>query len=209
MNRLCYWKWPGIRYKRGGPKIGVAFILVACLVLCVAGTAIASSGGGHDTPDKKWIATDTYRVINFLVLAIALFFVLKKPVAQALSGRIQGIKDQLDELEAKKKSAEKRLVGYDKKLSLLETETQKIIEEYIRQGEEAKVRILKEAELAAEKLEEQAKRNIAYEFEQAKKRLQGELIEKALVRAEQIVKSQITDDDQERIVDEYLEKVVA
>ena len=33
--------------------------------------------------------------MNFSVLAIGLFLVLKKPVSQALGGRIQGIKEQL------------------------------------------------------------------------------------------------------------------
>jgi len=39
--------------------------------------------------------------------------------------------------------------------------------------------------------------------------LQEEIIQKALVKAEEIIKARITDDDQNRLVDEYLEKVVA
>jgi len=40
--------------------------------------------------------TDTFRVMNFTVLAVALFFVLRKPLSQALNGRIKGIKDELE-----------------------------------------------------------------------------------------------------------------
>jgi phenylacetate-coenzyme A ligase PaaK-like adenylate-forming protein len=43
----------------------------------------------------------------------------------------------------------------------------------VKQGEDAKVRILKEAEAAAEKLKEQASKNIEHEFLQAKAELQG------------------------------------
>jgi len=155
------------------------------------------------------VATDTYKVMNFTVLFVALFFLLRKPVAQGLNARIKGIKDQIDELEAKKNDAEKKLVEYNEKLSLLDKEAEKIVDEYIKQGNEAKARILEEAETEAVKLEEQAKRNIEHEFKQAKSKLQEEISEKALLKAEEIIKSKIMTEDQDRLVDEYLEKVVA
>ena len=115
---------------------------------------------------------------------------------------------RLDELEAKKRQAEQDLARYNQKIALLDEEAEQIVAGYIKQGEEAKARILKEAESAAEKLEEQAHRNIEHEFEQAKNKLRQDVLEKALARAESIVKDTITKDDQEKLVDEYLEKVV-
>jgi len=190
--------------------------LAVMLVLLLSfniGIVLASGGEGggeHGAPaTKKWVATDTYRVMNFFVLAVALFLVLRKPVSQALNGRIRDIQDQLSDLEAKKKEAEKELASYNERLARLDHEAKEIMEEYIRQGQEAKARILKAAEASAEKLEEQAKRNIEHEFQQAKAELQEEILEKALVEAEAMVKAKITDNDQNRLVDEYLEKVVA
>ena len=172
--------------------------------------AAAEHGEDHgEAHSKGWVATDTYRVMNFAVLAIGLFILLRKPVAQALNSRIEGIKDQLEELESKKAAAEAELAKYEDKLSKLESEAETIIEDYKRQGEEAKSRILKEAESAADKLEEQAKRNIEHEFEQAKNNLKAEVLENAMEKAEEMIKSRILPDDQERLVDEYLDKVVA
>jgi F-type H+-transporting ATPase subunit b len=91
----------------------------------------------------------------------------------------------------------------------LEQEAEKLVEEYIRQGNEAKARIIEEAKKAAEKLEEQARRNIENEFNQAKIKLQQDTLEKALVNAETLIKNKITAQDQDKLVDEYLEKVVA
>ncbi len=181
------------------------------LSLTVAGsTAWAAGGGEHGSGEPKgWAATDTYRVMNFTVLAVALFFLLRKPVAQALDGRIKGIKDQLSDLEAKKRAAEEELAQYTQRLARLEEESQRIVDEYIQQGKDARVRIIQEAESAAEKLEEQARRNINNEFEQARKHLQEEVLEKALEKAEQLIRDRISEDDQERLVDEYLKKVVA
>ena len=171
-----------------------------------AGLVWASGGGGEGA--KGWVATDTYRVMNFSVLAIALFFVLRKPVSQALSGRIKGIQDQLDDLKARKKQAEAELTRYNEKLSTLDKEAEKIIAEYISQGKEAKARILKEAEAAAQKIEDQARRNIEHEFKQARENLQTDVLEKALVKAEALIKENYSEDDQDRMVDEYISKVV-
>lgn len=185
-------------------------LALAALFLFGVTVAFASSDGGHEGAGTKgWVATDTYRVMNFAVLAIGLFLILKKPVAQALGGRIQGIREQLEDLEGKKKAAEAKLVEYDAKMAELDKEAEALLAEYVKQGEDAKARILKEAEAAAEKLKEQASKNIEYEFLQAKEDLKAQIVEKALAKAEVIIKEKINSEDQEKLVDEYLEKVVA
>lgn len=177
------------------------------LSLCLAGTAVASSPEQSD--GKHWLNTDWYRVMNFAVLIGALFFLLRKPVSQALNGRIDGIKTELEELEAKKNEAEKKLAQYNEQIATLGREAEKIIAEYKRQGEAARDRILEESKKAAAKLEEQARRTIENEFKNAKLRLQEDILEKALTKAEELVKDRITSEDQNRLVDEYLDKVVA
>jgi F-type H+-transporting ATPase subunit b len=198
-------KIPGISSSMKRNSI-MMFIMTALLFFFV-GVALGSSGG--EQGPKVWVATDTYRVMNFVVLVGALFFLLRKPVAQFFSSRIKGIEDQLSELEHKKKDAEQKLEKYTKKLAQLDQEGKKIVDDYIRQGNEAKERILKEAESAADKLKEQARRNIDYEIKQAKLRLQEEVLEKAIVKAEEFIKDKITIEDHDRLVDEYLKKVVA
>ena len=186
-------------------------LAMSMLVLLWGGLAFAASGGdAHgEVKAKGWITTDTYRVLNFAVLAGALVFLLRKPISQALDSRIKGIRAQLEDLEARKAEAEKILSEYNAKIARLSQESEGIVAEYIRQGNEAKVRILKEAEVSAYKLEEQARLNIENEFEAAKLRLQHDIFEKAMIKAEEIIKKSITADDQNRLVDEYLDKVVA
>jgi F-type H+-transporting ATPase subunit b len=183
---------------------------VLALVLLTAAPVFCAGGGGHgDEGTKGWVATDTYKVMNFTVLAVALIILLRKPAAKALNARIEGIKEQLEELEAKKGEAEKQLAEYNEKLSQLDKEAETIVANYIKQGEEAKARIIEEAKSTADKLEEQAKRAIEHEFKQAKEKLKAEVSEEALAKAEALIKEKITSEDQEKLVDEYLEKVVA
>ena len=185
--------------------------LLPLLLILMPALVIASTGGDHGGGDGGgggWQATDTYRVMNFGVLLALLIFLLRKPAAQFLNGRIKGIQEQLEDLEEKKKAAEKKLADYNERLAKLTEESEQIIAQYKQQGEAAREKILQEAEAAAKKLEEQARRTIDHEFNQAKKQLETEVLEKAIAKAEDKLKSRITDADQGKLIDEYLNEVV-
>jgi F-type H+-transporting ATPase subunit b len=192
------------------PKQLYSFILMLFIILSAitlsATMALASSGGEHH--GGGWAATDTYRVLNFLVLAGALFFLLRKPVAQFLGDRIKGIQDQLDELDEKKAEAERKIAECNQRLSTLAGESEKIVVMYRKQGEDMRQKILKEAEAAVLKLEDQARRNIEQEFKKARLELEAEIFEKAIAMAEDKLRNNITAQDQEKLVGEYLDKVV-
>ncbi|MCK4728592.1 MAG: ATP synthase F0 subunit B [Desulfobacterales bacterium] len=187
----------------------VVSLLVVVSVLFAFGSVWASSEGGHDDHGGNGKGWDLVkRTMNFAVLAGVLIFLLRKPLAKGLESRRQGIKDELDDLEGQKQEAGKRLAEYKEKLSLLDQEVEKIVAEYIREGEAAKAKIVEEAQLVAEKLQEQAKKNIEHEFDKAKQQLKAEMAGQAVAMAEQLIKEHINEEDQERIVDEYLTKVV-
>lgn len=200
-------------YRTKHPRLlraGVLPVMIMLLLIAgMAASAPAASGHGEEVKAKGWVATDWYRVMNFSALAILLFLVLRKPIPKALNARIQGIRDQLAELESRKAEAERQLAAYNAKLSELEKEAEKIVQDYVKQGNEAKARILKEAEATAEKIQTQARRAIEHEFGQAKSKLQAEILEQSIQKAEAILKSRISASDQDKLIDEYLEKVVA
>jgi F-type H+-transporting ATPase subunit b len=121
---------------------------------------------------------------------------------------VRNIREQLDDLEAQKQATEKKLAEYNERLAVLGQEAEKIIDQYRQQGETLKAKILQEAESAAGKLEDQARRNIEREFGQAKLQLETEVLEKAIEKAENKLKQITTPEDQEQLVKEYLTKVV-
>ncbi len=186
-------------------------VFFAAVMLLYSAAVFAAGGGGgeHAEPVSKWHDIDTYKVLNFGVLAIALFFIAKKPVKEFFTSRIKGIESELAELEQKKEDAEKKIGEFEVRLKDLDGESKKIVDAYIKQGEEAKQRILAQAKEEAAKLEDMAKRSIELEFKTAKAELKKEITEKAIVEAEKLIQSSITSDDQDRLVGEYLEKVVA
>jgi F-type H+-transporting ATPase subunit b len=192
-----------------------SLVIAAIFMIAFCGMVMASSGGhdSHDSHDahaeKTWVSTDTYRVMNFLVLVVALFLLLKKPASQALNSRISEIKNELEALEVEKSAAEKKLSEYNQKFSDMENEAKQLVDDYIKQGESAKQRIIDEAKRAAEKMQAQAKKNIEQEFSIANNELKEEIMEKAIALAENIIKNNITNEDQDRLIGEFTEKVVA
>jgi F-type H+-transporting ATPase subunit b len=192
---------------RTGKARYVVSLLVILSVLLAFGAVWASSEGGHGDSAGK-VKDLIWRTMNFVVLAGALIFLLKKPLAKGLESRRQGVRDQLDDLEKQKADAEKQLSEYKAKLARLDKEIEKIVAEYVKDGEAAKAKIIEEANVAAEKLLAQAKKNIEHEFEKARQELKAEMAEQAVTMAEALIKKKIKDEDQERIVDEYLTKVV-
>ena len=195
--------------KKTNKKLIQGFAYVGFFVFVVCGFAWASSDGGHGGVHNSWLTIDTWKVLNFGVLAVACFFIARKPVAQFFSSRAKNIEDEIQELEQKKADAEKKLAEYQAKFKNLDQESKQIVADYIQQGEDAKTRILAEAEAQAEKLEDMAKRNIEQEFKSAKATLQQEIVELAMEKAEEVITASISSDDQDKLVDEYLKKVVA
>lgn len=196
-----------IRMKRARYLIS---LLVVVSVVFACGTVWASSeGGGHGGESSFNKNKDlVFRVMNFALLVGILFFLLRKPMAQGLEARRQGIKDQLADLENQQAEAQRQLAETKQKLTQLDAEVERIMAEYVRMGEAARARILEEARASADKLQEQAKKNIEYEFASAKQQLKAEMAEQAVAMAEEMIRKNIQDQDQERIIDEYLEKVV-
>jgi len=194
-------------FVRMGKARYVVSVLVVVSVLLAFGSVWASSGGGHGDSGAK-VKDLIWRTMNFAVMAGGLFYLLRKPIAQGLASRRQGIRDELDDLESQKQNAEKELAGYKEKLSRLDQEVEKIVAEYIQQGEDAKAKIIEEAKATAEKLQEQAKKNIEHEFSKARQQLRADLAEEAVAMAEELIKKNIKQKDHKSLIDEYLKKVV-
>ena len=194
-------------FTRMGKGRYVLSLLVVVSVLLAFGSLWASSEGGHGGSAGKGMDL-LWRTMNFAVLAGLLIFLLRKPIARGLESRRQGIKDQLDGLARQKQEAERTLAEYKEKLALLDKEVEKIMAEYIQEGEATKAKIIEEAKVTAQKLQEQAKKNIEQEFEKTKQQLKAEMAEEAVAMAEALIKKDIKDEDQDRLVGEYLTKVV-
>jgi F-type H+-transporting ATPase subunit b len=142
-------------------------------------------------------------------MAGILIFVFKKlNVIAFFAKRTESIANTLNELEVKKEEAEKTYEEYKQKLSQLDKETDRILQEYIEQGEREKARIIANAEKAAAEIREQTDIAIGQEIKSAKEGLQAEIAELSVTAAEALLKEKIGAEDQQKLVDDFMKKVV-
>ncbi len=174
------------------------------------GFAAEEGGAAHATSHAALQMKDFgWRVLNFAMLAALLIWGMKKAqVSKLLSDRQAGIEKALKEAVAAREAAEKKYAEYSDKLSKATKEIDEIYASIKKEGELEKERIIAEAKVSAERIKEQAELTAAREVLKARTELQAEAARLAVQLAEQSLKENVGNDDQNRLVGEYLTKVV-
>ncbi len=162
--------------------------------------------GSHET-GKNLTKDLILRIWNFAVLLGGLIYLMRKPLKEMVGGRRKAIEEELKDLERRKEEARMAYLEYEKKLSDIKREKEKIIQQYIEEGEKEKERIIKEAQEISERMKEQARITIEQEIAKAKEELRAEMAELSAKSAEEIIKKNITPDDQINLIKEYLTQV--
>ncbi|MCL2789686.1 MAG: ATP synthase F0 subunit B [Desulfobulbus sp.] len=150
-----------------------------------------------------------WRTVNFLALVIILVKFGAKPIMSGLTGRQQRIREELDDLTARRDRAEKSYQEFEAKLAGMEKEMELIVKRAIAQAQVEKERILADAEKAAGDIRRQAEAAVQTELEDAKRLLKEEIAEQAAAMAEELIVKNLTPADQVAITEQYLERVGA
>lgn len=200
-NRL---KWTKISTIILGVLVVIA---MACLAYAATGAEGAHGAHGEGSLAPAKLKDLLWRTLNFAVLLIVLVKVLSKPLANALRARQQSIKENFTDLETRKAEADKAYQTYEQKLASIDLEISDIIQAAIAQGETEKERIIDEANRAAEDIKRQAAMAIQHELAEAKLKLREEVANKAAVMAEELIRKNLQETDQVKLIEDYLAKV--
>ena len=158
---------------------------------------------------RKEIWDLVWRTLNFAVLFIILFVVLRKPASQFFANRRETIAQTLEDFEKKEDPRPRlRMKELEATLADLTQEREKIMADYVRDGEAEKEKIVAHAHEMAERIKKQAEVTISNEIEAAKNDLMSEIAGMSAAMAEDLIRKNINSQDQERLVEEYLSKVV-
>lgn len=191
------------------PVIITAAVCLLLVGLAAAGFAAEGGEGAHHVDTGKQLKDFGWRVLDFAVLMAILVWALKKAnVKGVLADRQAGIEKALKEAVEARTAAEKKFAEYSDKLAKANREIDEIQAAIRKEGELEKERIIAEAKVAAEKIKEQAKLAAGQEVLKARAELREEAAKLAVQLAEQTLKEKIRKDDQDRLVGEYLTKVV-
>ena len=165
-------------------------------------------GGEHGKDRSADLRDLLYRFINFALLIIILFVAIKKSgLKDSLAGRIDEIKQRLEDLRKEKEEAEAKYQDIEKELRDFEAKKKEIIKQFQNEGQAEKERIIAEASERAKQIVEQAELTIQQEMQSAKDRLRKEVMELAAGKAQEIIAKEMTDEDQDRLVSEFIERV--
>ncbi len=179
-------------------------LLAAVAIILSAGTAIAAGGGGV-SEHQVW--DFIYRIMNFVVVVGVIVILVRKPLKAGLASRTEQIKEELEELEAKREEARREFALMEQRLADAAGERENILAEFRAQGEREMAKIIASAEETAIRIKDQASFTIEQETAMAKAELRREVAEMSASLAEDLLKEKITADDQTRLVGEYLDKV--
>ncbi len=176
-------------------------------VFLLAGAAAASEAGGHGIDPAK-IQDFIWRSVNFVVFAAILIKLLARPAKEFFTKRAQEIAQNFSELEAKKAAAAAALAEAEARLALVEAEREKIIQQYLSEGEAEKAKILDKANQVAARIKDMATMTIEQESKKTVRNLKQEVVDLATQMAEDLLKKKVTPADQKGLVEEYLKKAV-
>ena len=182
------------------------FLVCLLLVALVGGLALsavaAEAQEGKSTFKNIWM--NSWRVLNFLILAFFLVKLVKEPLSRFFKESARVIREKLQGTEESYLEAGRKLTEVEKQLELLDEEIQKLQQAVGVLGQKERDKIIASAEQTAEHLLEKARLEAAYAVEQAKSQLRREVIDEAVKTAEESVRKAINKTDQERLVNEYL-----
>jgi len=148
-----------------------------------------------------------FSVINFLLFLIVLYIFAFPRVKKFFFDRSQNILQALKEAEEAKILAEKKFKEYEEKLLSLEKEIEEMRRGVEQEAKLEKEKIISGAKKEAEIIKWQAKIIAEQEVKKAKNELRREVINLALNIAEKIIREKITEQDHNRLIQDYITQI--
>ena len=185
----------------------IGFVLLSLFFLSALGFASGGgdNGGAHDSGKLLDLL---YRFINFALLVIILFVVIRKTaIKDFFSIRRAEIKKKFDDLNKEKDLAAARYRELEEKLKEFDIEKKEILEQFKAEGIAEKEKIIAEAKQRASHILAQADLTIDREIQAARDRLRQEIVDVAAQKAQEIIAKEIKDSDQDQLVEEFIERV--
>ncbi|MCI0612414.1 F0F1 ATP synthase subunit B [bacterium] len=191
-------------------------LIVLSIFICAITLNIAFAAEEHAATNEhaageehhESLASIIGKWVNFLVLVGLLYYFLAKKmqVPDRFKEDYEKIQSSIESARIAKEEAEKKLAELDQKLSKLNDEIVRLKTAAAKEADEEKKKILEAAQKEAERIVEQAHRDIDSEVENARKELRKQLADQAVSRSREIIERELSDQDQKRLISDYIER---
>ncbi|MDR2055390.1 MAG: ATP synthase F0 subunit B [Desulfovibrio sp.] len=195
----------GKHSKKIPARILLPIAAVAIAIFGVPGVADALASDGHGEPrwdDFGW------RVLNFVIFVGILWYFIGGLAVRYFRGRKQGIRETLDNLEERRRSASENLAIVEKRIAGLNQEREAILQESRQQAQALKEGIIADAERQAAQIIAQAKSAAESEGRAVLAEVRGIIADEIVVAAEKVLSARLDNAAHEKLIDNSLNKVV-
>jgi F-type H+-transporting ATPase subunit b len=183
-----------------GTMSGKALRLVPLLVVGSATPALAADGGL-----LSWQAGLTFwTIVTFLIVLAVLWKAALPPILGAVEAREQQIRDLIAAAARDREAAQEALDRQTREMEETRARVQELVAEGRTAGERTREEIITEARRQAEELVSRARRDVRQELDNALQELRVEAVEVALAAASKLVERNLDQEDNRRLVREYL-----
>jgi F-type H+-transporting ATPase subunit b len=179
-------------------------VLLGLLVWSSAAIASAAAGAHH----AEFNLTDElFRWINFIILAVVLYVVLAKILPRVLQDHRQKIQQAIEEAKAGRAEAQRLLQDNQRRTANLQQELSQLQQQATQEREDMARRMETEAQQLAARIVAQARSEVERATERARQSLREDAAMLTVQIAEDILRRELRDEDQQAIVRRYIARI--
>jgi len=142
--------------------------------------------------------------INFGILVALFLKFARKPLIAALRGVHDRIKEEIEGIKKQHREVKGQMDSEEARLAEIQQHLEEIRSRIIEMGEQEKQKIIEQAKVTAEKMIEDARAYAGFQMTRARKQLSDEMVDMALSKVEERLKEEITPEDNEKLVNDFL-----
>ena len=151
--------------------------------------------------------TALFTLFNFILVFLILRKFLFKPVRKMIEDRRKEIDDLYADAEGKQAEADALRLEYEERISSAKSEAAEIIRTANREARRESDDILLDAKYEASAIREKAEKDIALEKKRAMNEMKDDVYRIAMEIAEKLMAREISPEDQNAFVDEFIRKI--
>lgn len=157
--------------------------------------------------DMQTVFSTGIMLLNAIVLAVVLGYLLYKPVREFMQKRTDRITGEMNEAREKMDQANLLKAQYEKKLEDIDTERIHILEAARNDANKEKLQILDEAREEIAALRQRTQKSIEDERERLKEETRQHIIEVSTMMASKYISQAIDSEQQDKIFEETISEL--
>lgn len=148
-----------------------------------------------------------FKIVNFGILVTLLVKFAGKPLKELFVNRSKAVREKVEEAERKMQEAQALKGEYEERLARLDDEIVEFKKTVTEKMEKERNKILREAEIQAARIKEQAALTYEQETREALTRIRAEIAKLTVDGAERQVKEKMSEEYHNRLVEDFIENL--